>query len=69
MSALTMNDHVYTMNDHLYIAYKLAKAEFWVIHKALNNEYNNSADQQKDIAELARLGNIMIRILEARKAL
>ena len=63
------DDNTPTINDQLRKAYDLATKEFWFIHNALNNEYNNSADQQKDIAELARLGNIMIRILEARKAL
>ena len=64
-----MSDNTPTINEHLYKAYELTKQEFWVIHKALNNEYKNSSDQLKDITELARLGDIMIKIVEARRAL
>ena len=64
-----MTDNTPTINEHLYKAYELAKQEFWFVHNALNSEYSNSSDQLKDITELARLGDIMIKIVEARRAL
>jgi len=64
-----MSDHTPTINDHLYIAYGLAKQEFWFVHNALNSEYENSSDQLKDVKELARLGNLMMKIIEARQAI
>ena len=63
-----MTENLQATSDHLRIALDLASRDFWSVHAALNNEYENSIDQFKDIEELVRLGSIVIRIREARRA-
>ena len=50
-------------------AHSMAKTQFWALHHALSGEYNNSDDQLRDIEELARVGNLIAKLVEARNAI
>tara|TARA_R110000796_G_scaffold12037_1_gene40053 strand:+ start:333 stop:530 length:198 start_codon:yes stop_codon:yes gene_type:complete len=63
-----MSDLNNSIGDLLREAHDLARREFWVMHEALSGEYKNSIEQLKDIEELAKLGNLLAKISEARKA-
>ena len=49
-------------------AHSIAKTQFWALHHSLSGEYKSSIDQLRDIEELARLGNLISKIVEARNA-
>ena len=49
-------------------AHSMAKTQFWALHHSLSGEYNNSDDQLRDIEELARVGNLIAKLVEARNA-
>jgi len=64
-----MNDvYIYT-NDHLVKAYDMVSQEFWSLHNKLNEGFNSRAEQLEVIKQLADLGNAMVAVTEARKAL
>tara|TARA_R110000822_G_scaffold31830_1_gene91865 strand:- start:55 stop:255 length:201 start_codon:yes stop_codon:yes gene_type:complete len=55
-----------TIDALLREAHEHAKAQFWATHATLAGEYKNSLTQLEDIKELARLGNLIAKIVEAR---
>ena len=57
-----------TIEDLLNVAHSHAKNHFWEMHSTLSGEYRNSIEQLRDIEELARLGNLISKIVEARNA-
>ncbi len=65
-----MNDvYIYT-NDHLVKAYDIVSNEFWSLHtKLMGSDFKSRADQLEVIKQLADLGNAMVAITEARKAI
>jgi hypothetical protein len=60
--------YVYT-NDHLVKAYSIISTEFWAAHERLSGTFESTNEQLKAINELTRLGNAMVAITEARKAI
>ena len=50
-------------------AHSIARTQFWALHNALSKDYDNSVDQLRDIEELARVGNLVAKLVEARNAI
>jgi len=66
---MSTKSEIYTYtDDHLRKAFEIISEQFWDVHQRLSEPFESRAEQLETINELARLGNAMVKITEARSA-